>query len=269
MSATIFRHEFFTRLKSVLVWSGSLAVLVFFFFSIFPSFAEQAALLNEMLAKFPPALLEAFGMTKTDLASVLGYFSFLFVFVQLCLAIQAGNYGFGLVSIEENELTADFLLSKPVSRFQIITSKLLAALSCLVLTELVATAATFIAIALFRGGRSYDANTLSLLLVSMLVLQLFFLSVGMVISLLVKRVRSVTPYSLALGFGAYILAAFSGIFGDIKLEYITPFKQLDPSYVISHNAYNTPLLIINLAVTVIAVLASYVLYLRRDIHTAS
>jgi ABC-2 type transport system permease protein len=269
MSATIFRHEFSFRLKSVLVWSGSLAVLVLFFFSIFPSFAQQAALLNDMLSKFPPALLEAFGMTKTDLASVLGYFSFLFVFVQLCLAIQAGNYGFGLVSIEENELTADFLLSKPVSRFQIITSKLLAALSSLLLTELVATASTFIAIALFRGGRAYDTGTLGLLLLSMLILQLFFLGVGMLISLLVKRVRSVTPYSLALGFGAYVLAAFSGIFGDVKLEYITPFKQLDPSYMVLHNAYDTPLLLINLAVTVIALVVSYVLYIRRDIPTAS
>ena len=269
MSATIYRHEVFSRLKSVLTWSLSLMVLVFFFLSIFPTFAEQAAQLNEMMANFPPALLEAFGMAKADLASVLGYFSFLFLFVQLCLAIQAANYGFGLVSIEENELTADFLLSKPVSRFQILTSKLLAALSCILLTELVVTASTFVAITLFRDSRSYDTGTLSLLLVSMLILQLFFLCVGMVISLLIKRVRSVTPYSLALGFGAYILAAFSGIFGDVKLEYITPFKQLDPSYIVLHNAYDTPLLLINVAVTIIALLASYLLYIRRDIPTAS
>jgi ABC-2 type transport system permease protein len=269
MSATIFRHEFFTRLKSILTWSVSLVGLVFFFISIFQSFAEQAALLNEMLAKFPPALLEAFGMAKTDLSSVLGYYSFLFVFIQLCLAIQAGNYGFGLVSIEENELTADFLFSKPVSRFQIITSKLLAALSSLLLTDLAVTASTFIAISIFAGNRPYNTGTLSLLLVSMLILQLFFLTVGMAISLLVHRVRSVTPYSLALGFGSYILAAFSGIFGDIKLEYITPFKQLDAADIVLHNAYNTPLLLINLAITVVALVVSYVLYLRRDIPTAS
>ncbi len=269
MSATIYKHEFFSRLKSVLVWSVSLMLLVLFFFSIFQSFADQAALLNEMMAQFPPALLEAFGITKTDLSSVLGYFSFLLVFVQLCLAIQAGNYGFGLVSIEETELTADFLLTKPVSRLQIITSKLLVAFSCLLLTDLAVTASTFIAIALLSGGRPYDTGTLGLLLVSMLILQLFFLSVGMVISLLVHRVRSVTPYSLALGFGAYILAAFSGIFGDVKLEYITPFKQIDAAYIVLHNAYDMPLLLVNLAVTVVALLASYALYLRRDIPTAS
>ena len=137
MSANIYIHEFRIRLRSVIIWSLSLTALVFLFFSIFPVFADQAALLNEMMAKFPQELRAAFGLDNMDLSTVLGYFSFIFIFAQLCLAIQASNYGFGLVSIEENELTADFLLSKPVSRVQVLTSKLLAALTSLTITNLV------------------------------------------------------------------------------------------------------------------------------------
>lgn len=269
MSATIFIHEFLARLRSVIIWSVSLIALVFFFFSLFPAFADQAAQLTEMMSKFPPALLEAFGMNKTDLSTLLGFYSFLFVFIQLCLAIQAGNYGFGLVSVEESELTADFLLSKPVSRTQVMTGKLLAALSSLIVTDLVVCVSTFISINLFNAGRTYDMPTLMLLLVSMLILQLFFLGVGLVISLMVKRVRSVTPYSMALGFGMYVLAAFSGILGEVKLEYITPFKHLDPAYIVKNAAYNTPLLLLNVTVTLIALAASYWLYIRRDIHAVS
>ncbi|MBM3152328.1 MAG: ABC transporter permease [Chloroflexi bacterium] len=269
MSATIFVHEFRARLKSVIIWSASLTALVIFLFSIYPSFSEEAALIQQMMSRFPPALLEAFGMNKLDLSSLLGFFGFLFVFVQLCLAIQAGNYGFGLVSIEESELTADFLLSKPVSRTQALASKLLAALSSLLLTELVIWADTYITIGLFGGGREYSASTLILILVSMTILQLFFLSVGLVISLLVRRVRNVTPYSLGLGFGTYVLAAFSGILGEAKLEYITPFKHLDPSYIIKNGAYDTPLALINGAVTLIALGVSYWRYIRRDIPAVS
>ena len=85
----------------------------------------------------PKELLAAFGMDTIDLSTVLGYFSFILMFAQLCLAIQAGNYGFGLVSIEESELTADFLMTKPVSRVRILTSKLLAVLANLIITNLV------------------------------------------------------------------------------------------------------------------------------------
>jgi putative exporter of polyketide antibiotics len=137
MSANIYTHEFRTRLKSVVIWSLAMAAMILFFFSIFPGFAEQAALMKDLLAKFPRELLAAFSMDNMDLSSVLDFYSLVFLFVQLCLAIQAGNYGFGLVSIEESELTADFLLSKPVSRTQVLTSKLLAALTSLTITNLV------------------------------------------------------------------------------------------------------------------------------------
>jgi ABC-2 type transport system permease protein len=100
MSANIYVHELRARFRSVIVWSVAVAAIVFLFSSLFPGFASQAAALKQMFARFPPALLEAFGMQNTDMSTVLGFYGFLFVFVQLCLAIQASNYGFGLVSIE-------------------------------------------------------------------------------------------------------------------------------------------------------------------------
>ena len=269
MSATIYLHELRSRMRSVITWSLSMAAIVLIFLSIFPGFSSQAALLDEMLSRFPPALMDAFGMGNMDLASLLGFYSFLFIFVQLCLAIQASNYGFGLVSIEESELTADFLLSKPVSRFQVMTSKLLAAFSSLTITNLVVWVATFIAIAIYRGSHTYSSSTLLLLLASIVIFQLFFMGVGLIISLLVSRVRSVTPYSLSLGFGMYILSAFSGVFTDVKLEYITPFKHLDPAYIVKHGAFDTPLVLLNVAVTLIALVASYWLYIHRDIKAVS
>ena len=269
MSATIYVHEFRSRLRSVIIWALSVSAVAFFFFSIFPAFADQAALMNQLLAKFPPQLLEAFGMNRMDLSTVAGFYSFVFIFIQLCLAIQAGNYGFGLVSVEETELTADFLMSKPVSRPQVLTSKLLAALSSLVVTDLVMWIASFSAILIWNGGRSFDTGLLVELMLSVVLFQLFFLSVGLVVSLLVKRIRNVTPYGLGLGFGAYILAGFSGIFGDVKLEYLTPFKHLDPAYFVQHGAYDTPLLLLNVAVTLVSLAASYWLYVRRDIHAVS
>jgi ABC-2 type transport system permease protein len=269
MSATIFKHEFIGRLKSVLIWSGSMVLLLLIFFSIFPSFSSQAALLNEMLAKFPPQLLEAFGMTHINLSSVLGFFAFLFTFVQLCLAIQAGNYGVGLVSVEETDLTADFLMTKPVSRWQVMNSKLLAATCSLLLTDIIVWVATFVCIALFRGTHPVDTTRLILILVSLLLFQFFFFSVGLLISLLVKRVRSVTPYGLGLAFAAYIINGFSGIFGDVKLEYITPFKHFDPSYMAQNGALNTPLVLLSVSISVIALVASYWLYLHRDIPAVS
>ena len=189
----IYKHEFKMNLRSVITWSLSVAALLFFYLSLFTSIAVDAELLNEMMANFPDELLMAFGMNGMDMSTVLGFYSMLFLLCQICLAIQAANYGFSLVSIEERELTADFLLAKPVGRAKILTSKLLSAFTSLTITNVVIWVSSFVSINLFSGERTYETKPLVLLLLSIVLFQLFFLTVGMLISLLVKRVRSVTP----------------------------------------------------------------------------
>lgn len=268
MSASIFQQEFKMMLRSVITWSVSVTALIVVFVSLFSSFATDAALLSEMLANFPDELLAAFGLTGVDLSTILGYFSLAFLFVQVCLAIQAANYGFSLVSVEEREWTADFLLAKPVGRSQILTSKLLAALAGLAITDIVVWVSSFVFITLFKGDATYEAASLALLLLSIVPFQLFFLTVGLVISLSVKRVRSVTPFAMALAFGMYVLSAFGDLLGEAALEKITPFKHFDAGYIIVNQGYDLPLVLISVAAIVASVVGSYWLYARRDIPSA-
>ncbi|MGB2965551.1 MAG: ABC transporter permease subunit [Anaerolineales bacterium] len=264
----IFNHEFKSYLKSVGIWSIAIFLIILVYFSAFNSIAAEAEQLSQMMASFPEELLIAFGMTNMDFTSVLGFYGVVFLFCQVCLAIQAANYGFSLVSIEEREFTADFLLAKPVGRGKILTSKLLAAMLALTLTNLAVWISSFFVINLVRDGRAYDVNTLVMVLLTIVVFQLFFLTVGMVISLLMKRVRSVTPLSMALAFGMYVLNAFGGMLGDDKLEIISPFKHFDPNYILANAAYDIPLVMISIVAILIAIPAGYLLYQKRNIASA-
>jgi ABC-2 type transport system permease protein len=264
----IYLHELKTKIKSVVIWSASLAALIFVFTSIYTSFAKDTALLQQAMANFPKELLIAFGMVNMDWSNVLGYFGLIFLFTQICLAIQAANYGFSLVSIEENEMTADFLLAKPVGRPKIMTAKFLAALTGLTITNIVVWISSFLFIAMFNNGKDYPVKSLVMLLLSIVVFQLFFLTVGMVISLLVKRVRNVTPFSMGLVFGLYILNAFGGMIGEKSLEIISPFKHFDPNYILKNAAFD-PLVLISIAIILVSVISSYGLYARRNILSAS
>ena len=264
----IYMHEFKMNLRSVIIWSMAIVLLIFVFMSMFNAIARDAELLNEMLAKFPQQLLMAFGMDKIDMSTVLGFYALAFTFCQICIAIQAANYGFSLVSIEERDMTAEFLLAKPVGRTKILTSKLLSAISGLTITNLAVWISSFVFIHVYKGGRSYDTKTLLLLLIGLFIFQFVFLTVGLLISLLVKRVRSVTPYSMAFAFGMYVLSAFGGMLGDVKLELITPFKHFEPNYIIQHAAYDLPLVMISLSFIAVSVVGSYLLYVRRNILSA-
>ena len=269
MNSNIYKHEFKTRLRSVITWSLAAAAVALLYLSIFPSFAKDAALINQTMESFPPEFRAAFGMGDVDFSSVMGFFSFVYFFLQIMLAIQAANYGFGLVSIEERELTADFLLTKPVARPQIMTSKLLAALTSLGVTQVVVWISVFTFVNTFKGDSAVDNGVLTLLLLGLIVFQLFFLTVGLVVSLLVKRVRSVTPYAMGLGFGMYVLGAFGDMLGESKLELITPFKHFDPNYIIKNGTYDVSLVMISVVVIIVSVVASYWLYTRRDIPSVT
>lgn len=265
----IFFHEFKSYLKSVGIWSVAIFLVNLIYFSAFSAIATEAADLERLMSSFPEELLLAFGMNNMDFSSLLGFFGVVFLFSQVCLAIQASNYGFSLVSIEERELTADFLLPKPVGRGKILTSKLLAAFAALTITNLSVWASSFIVINLNRNGRSLDVQSLVLILSTIVFFQLFFLSVGIVISLLMKRVRSVIPLSMALSFGMYILNVFGNMLGDDKLEIISPFNHFDPNYILANGKYNLPLVMISVVVILIAIPASYYLYQRRNITSAA
>jgi len=172
------------NLKSLIIWSLSIALMIFVYTSMFSAIANDAELLNETLAQFPEEMLIAFGLTGLDMSTILGFFSFVFLFCQILLAIQAANYGFSILSIEERELTADFLLAKPVGRTKILISKLLSALTGLTITNIVVWISSFVFINMFRGERTYEIRPLLLLLLSIVIFQLVFLTIGMLISLL-------------------------------------------------------------------------------------
>ncbi|MFQ5418830.1 MAG: ABC transporter permease [Anaerolineae bacterium] len=269
MKNNIYKREFKTRRRSVITWSVSAAAVALLYFSIFPSFAKDAALINKTMESFPPEFRAAFGMGDVDFSTIMGFFSFVYFFLQIMLAIQAANYGFGLVSIEERELTADFLMTKPVARVQIMNSKLLAALTSLGVTQVVVWVSVFVFVNAFKGDGTYDAGTLALMLLGLSVFQLFFLTVGLVVSLLVKRVRSVTPYAMGLGFGMYVLGAFGDLGGATTFELIPPFMNFDPKFMIKNGRFDTPLVLISIVVIIVSSAASYWLYLRRDISSVT
>ena len=267
MKKHIYTYEVSIRWRSVWVWSASLLALLAIFMSLYPSFSAENEAMMSMLANFPPEFKQMFGMSDLDLGSLMGYYAFCFVFCQLCLAIQAANYGFGAISAEESQHTADFLLTKPVSRANIFWSKVLAAITSLAVTALVVSVSSLLLIVLFKGNSNVDFGSLALLLGSIFIFQLIFFCLGVLISVIVGKIRSVTPWSLGLAFGLYLLNALGGMVKDVKLEYLSPFRHFAPERIIKQGQYDWPLVLVDVGLIVAALLISLWLYQKRNIPT--
>jgi ABC-2 type transport system permease protein len=82
-------------------------------------------------------------------------------------------------------------------------------------------------------------------------------------------VRSVTPYALGLAFGMYVLNALNGIFDEVAIEWITPFKHFDAPAIATSGQYDSRLVLFNITISLVALGVSYWLYQQRDIHAVS
>jgi len=264
----IFKYEFKMYSKSILVWAISIIGVILIMMSIYPTFGSNAGMMEKILANYPEEMLKAFGMNSgLPLSSVLGYLVFIFPFVQLCLAIQASNYGFSILSIEEREFTADYLMSKPVSRIAILNAKFGAAFVALLITNLITWITMIATIELFKNNSTYELKNLLILLSSIVLFQLFFLAIGMVVSVLTKRIRSVLTFSLGLSFGTYIVNAMGLVLGGETLSYFSPFAYFEVGHLLEFGAYDFKMTMISIIITTLSLGITYVLYPKRDIQS--
>ncbi|MDH8678450.1 ABC transporter permease subunit [Fusibacter bizertensis] len=264
----IFKYEFKMYQKSILVWSITFITVTILLMAFYPSFGSDVAMVDKLLENYPKELLQAFGMGgELSLATVLGYYAFVFAFLQLFIAIQAANYGFSIISVEERELTADYLMSKPVSRAEILLAKFGATFITLCISNGVIWISTLAALKLFNDGKAYNLSNILLLLSTIIIFQLFFLSIGMLVSVLMRKIRSVLSFSLALAFGTYILNSIRAIVGGKLLGYFSPFYHFNPATILAKGSINIALLTLSSFVIIASLTATYLLYVRRDIYS--
>lgn len=262
----MFLHELKAYRKSTIVWSISLVALVALFLSMFPSFSKDAEEFKQLLEGFPVELRKAIGLSVDSIATLLGFFSYAFLYIKLAGAIQAMNLGTSILSKEIREKTADFLLTKPVTRTQIVTSKLLAALVSLVLTNIVFISATLM-IASIIAGNDFSRKTLLLVSITLFFIQIMFLVIGILISIGFSRIKSVISVSLGTVFGFFMLGMISSTTDDTGLRFLTPFNYFDSAYIVKNMAYENSFLFVEIIFIIIAVGASYYIYVKKDVHS--
>lgn len=263
----VFKFEFKRYFSSIWVWAVGIVGFLFLFMVFFPTFSDNSELMDQLLANYPENLLKAFGMmNEIPVSTVAGYVALLFPYIQICFAIQAAMLGFGMLSNEESNLTADFLLSKPLSRGKIFVGKTVAVALSLTITILLFWVGFYFGLKLFSDGKAYDFGDLQILMVTLFLFQWFVFAVSVLISQLVGKVKSKLSFAMGLALGFYILSAFEGMLGSEIFQFLTPYYYFNPVYLIQQQAMEAPFYWIAIVVSVVSFGASYWIYEHKDIQ---
>lgn len=260
----IFLHELRAYQKSIFIWAGSMAAIAVMYILIFSGMSTDIETFKNLLQSLPEVVKKLLSIYVESISTLEGFYSFVFVYIVLCGAIQAMNLGVSIVSKEVRDKTADFLLTKPVSRKEILTYKLLAAFASLAITNIIYLLITIPMTLTVKS--EFSMKIFLMISATLFFVQLMFMALGVIVSVVAGKIKSVISISLSTVFGFFIVSMLGSVIGDKAVRYISPFKYFDLTYIVKNAAYEPTFIIIGIIFVVVAIATSYVVYVKKDIH---
>lgn len=260
---TLVRHELRQGKTSFLIWAASIGFLLAVCIFLFPEMKEQMDSVNSIFASMG-SFSEAFGMDRLNFGTFVGFY-----------AVECGNVlglggafyaalcAVGILSKEEKDKTAEFLLTHPVSRKRIITEKLIAVLFQITAMNIIIYAISVGSIALV--GETIPWKEISLLHLAYYLLQIELAQICFGISAFLSK------GSVGVGLGIAAMMYFLNLIANIAdvvdfLKYITPFGYCDGADIVSNGRLDGVMAAVGTVIGIGGVIIAYLKYMKKDIH---
>lgn len=260
---TLVKHELRQGKTSSLVWTASIGFLLAVCIFLFPEMKGQMDSVNDVFASMG-SFSEAFGMDRLNFGTLIGFY-----------AVECGNIlglggafyaslcAAGILSKEEKNKTAEFLLTHPVSRKRIITEKLIAVLIQITAMDIIIYAVSVGSIAAI--GEAIPWKEISLLHLAYYLLQIELAGICFGISAFFRK--GSTGIGLGIASMVYFLNLIANI-ADIAefLKYITPFGYCDGADIVSTGKLDGVMVAVGSAIGMCGIIFAYMKYTNKDIH---
>lgn len=260
---TLVKHELRQGGISFLIWTASIGFLLAVCIFLFPEIKGQMDDFNNAFASMG-SFTAAFGMDRLSFGTLTGFY-----------AIECGNIlGLGgafyaslcaicILSKEEKDKTAEFLLTHPVSRQRIITDKLIAVLIQITAMNLIIYLLSLGCIA--AVGEDIPYKELNLLHFAYYLLQIELAGICFGISAFMRK------GSVGVGLGIAAIMYFLNLIANIAetaefLKYITPFGYCEGADIITNGTLDKTMTAIGMALCVIGIITAYMKYTKKDIR---
>ena len=177
-------------------------------------------------------------------------------------AFYAALCAAAILSKEEKERTAEFLLTHPVSRIRIITEKLIAVLIQITALNLIIYAISVGSMTMI--GEEIPWKEINLLHLAYYLLQIELAGICFGVSSFLRK------GSVGVGLGISVMVFFLNLIANIAeaaefLKYITPFGYCDGADIVSNGSLDSTMVAIGIVMGIGGIAAAYLHYTRKDI----
>jgi len=262
----LYLRELSDNKKTFFIWIAVLIVMNILSFSVYPSIADASSDFQELLQNYPEAIVKMMGAGQLDFSNILHFFGMeVYLFITLLGSIYAMILGSGIIAKEQDDKTIEFLLAKPLSRKNIVNSKVMAVITYILVFNLILFISDYAMLEAFKRDE-YSMKIFAVLSLGGLMLHFTFAAIGIFISSIIVKVRTAMSISLGVVLGMYFLSIISSISDRLSnLKYITPFRYVEATDLIINGRISYIYIIIMILIIVFFTSAAYVYYSRKDI----
>lgn len=260
---TLVKHELRQGKTAFLIWTAAIGFLLGVCVFLFPEMKGEMEGIGEVFSSMG-SFTAAFGMDRLNFGTLVGYYT-----------IECGNVlGLGgaffsalcavnILSKEEKEKTAEFLLAHPISRARILTEKLVAVLVQISALNLIIYAVSVGSIAVI--GEEIPWKEVNLLHLAYYLLQLELAGICFGISAFLRK------GSAGAGLGVAMLLYCLNLIANMTesadfLKYITPFGYCDGADIVSSGSLNGTMIAIGVVMGIACIAVAYLHYNKKDIR---
>ena len=260
---TLIRHELRRAWKSLLIWTCAIGAFIIICLFMYPEMRTQTESISSIFSSMG-AFSSAFGLDVLDYGTLKGFYGIeCGSILGIGGALFAALAGISALAGEEKEGTAEFLLTHPLSRAEIVTKKLVA-----VILQLVALNAAVYLMAvgsIAAVGEAVPWKDVTLLHAAFFLMQIQVACVCLGISAFLWR------GGVGIGLGLAITLYFLNIIANLTdkadvLKFFTPFGYADGAEILSRSAIHGPRLLVGMAFAAAGVALAYWKYCRKDIR---
>lgn len=218
----LYRKSWRDHWRTLLAWSLTLMTMISLQMSIYPSISENKTALQGFLESYPEAIRKIFRMQ--DYTSGPGFLSteLYSMMIPLVLIAVGGTWGAAATAEEEDEGTADLLLTLPISRTRIMVAKISAAVTVVIALGFLA----LVNILGLRGVVNMEIENRALLAgtLSSIAIGFFFTGIAFLIGAYSRRKGAAIGFVTGLALITFLIYSLSALVDNF--DSIMPFNPM-------------------------------------------
>ncbi|MFB6804163.1 ABC transporter permease subunit [Peribacillus butanolivorans] len=262
----IFLKEMKYHRKSLIFWSIGVFLMVTSGMTKYEAYSSSGQSINDLIADIPKSLRAVLGFSDLDLTKASGYYGMLFLYLLLMATIHAVMLGATIIAKEERDKTSEFLFVKPVSRSKVITNKLLAAFTNIVIFNLATFVSSIILLGKYSDGVAVYGE-IAILMAAMFFLQVLFMVIGSALAAVKKKPKTAASVAAGILLLTYLLSIVIDLNENLEgLRYLTPFKYFEAKNVMYGGGLDVIFVVISVILILTLLVVTYVFYKKRDLN---